>query len=726
MGKIRAKSVGDLLQGRYRLEQQLSVTAGAGADRSGAAGHGDSQQLASRPQGVLWRAVDQQCPGQVIAARQFVATAPKNRFRELWPSLQLALHSQIPQFAGLVEESEDLWLLREWQQGFTLAAIQQQRSERQLVFGSGEVLLLLRQLLPPLAVLHGQGLVHGDLNPTNLLRRDEDCLPILLDFGLLQRQGEAPLGGGTAAYCPRAQGRGEPAAAWMDLHALGVTALTLLSGREPELMLSGDAQSWQLPEALDLDPSYRAVLDQLLSEDPAHRFEQAADALSALQALTMPQSTGPVPRAERTVVLAPAVAVHPSRSEASPNLPAVASQPVVKTDSPDPQSKRKLRSVEREQAAEGRLWPVVGALLFSAVAGTAIGWFLLSRGSQLDQTPSTGRDVIGRAPAISLPPAEVDQRQQLLSRLRALQVDRSWFLQLVDSSLLSRFPERGGRLPTDSLEDSPLRRVWNDLAEEWLARIEQLPPQLRARLGRLKDSDWRTQRQALIKQGVNDRVIEQLVSAGAQNLLPGSGEGRKPPEPYTQLWYAAALRSLADVQIERVTAKPAAPTVLSSRVAAGGARLISIEVPQGRRLVLGINGTPLMQMTLFGGDGDVVAERGPLRVVTLEAEAGSPVQILVTNEGVASGLLTLSCRADLPAPEPIAAPEPVVIPDSATGATGWFEENPAADEGAAPRVEESVGDQDAVAPVEESSRQVEDKPLAPLPADAFSPQIPEE
>ena len=31
-----------------------------------------------------------------------------------------------------------------------------------IVFGAGEVLLLLRQLLPALAALHGQNLVHGE------------------------------------------------------------------------------------------------------------------------------------------------------------------------------------------------------------------------------------------------------------------------------------------------------------------------------------------------------------------------------------------------------------------------------------------------------------------------------------------------------------------------------------------------------------------------------------
>ena len=96
--------------------------------------------------------------------------------------MQSVLHSQIPRFGGLLEEQGSLWLVRQWQEGSTLLQIQKQRLERQLVFGPGEVLLLLRQLLPPLAVLHGQQLVHGDLNPRNLLRRDQDGLPVLIDF----------------------------------------------------------------------------------------------------------------------------------------------------------------------------------------------------------------------------------------------------------------------------------------------------------------------------------------------------------------------------------------------------------------------------------------------------------------------------------------------------------------------------------------------------------------
>ena len=635
-----------MLVERYRLEERLS-----GPDPV---------------QGSLWRGVDLLAGEIPVVLRQVESPVSKQRLQRHWPVLQAILHPQIPRCGEQLELGEALWTVRDWQEGVSYAQLLHQREQRQMLFGPGEVLLLLRQLLPVLAVVHGRGLVHGDVNPRNLLRRSADGLPVLLDFGLVQAEGEDPLAGATPGYAPRAQGRGESCAAWMDLHALGVSSLVLLTGRPPEQLLAPSGESWCWPEQLVLTADFQEALQRLLSEDPQRRFADAASALAALTSVPMPEQSGPMARADRTVPLAPqAIAV------AEPALPSLT--PAA------PPSRRLSRLEERELGAEGRLWPVVGALALSALVGSAIGWFLLSRHASLGKGPSTATDVVGQSQTTSLPPAEVDERQQLLSRLRALQVDRSWFLKLVNTAVLDRFPERGGRLPSDDLEDAPLRRVWNELAEDWLARIEQLPPTLRSRLGSLNQDDWSVQRAELVKQGVTPRAVEQLVSAGARDLLPGDARGLQPEEPYRQLWYAAAIESLRDVQIEQVEAKPRIATNLSLRIPAGGARLISVVVPAGASLVLGINGTPLMEMTVFGADGEVRAERGPLRVSTLPPDLGSPVQVLITNDGVSSGSFTLSCRADQPrlrlqkpvlerrrrVPLPEIDAEP--IPDPATG-----------------------------------------------------------
>lgn len=316
---------------------------------------------------------------------------------------------------------------------------------------------------------------------------------------------------------------------------------------------------------------------------------------------------------------------------------------------------------QRDKAAEGQVWPVVAALVLSALLGTAIGWFLLSRGSGSKQSsvPQSPRSDEPRA--ASAPSKDPEARQQLLNRLRALQIDRTWFLRLVDSSWLSRFPERGGRLPSASVEDAPLRQVWDDLAEEWLARVEQLPPGRRARLGQLETKDWEQQRQVLVQRDVHPRVIQALVSAAARTLLPGDVRGGSAEEPYRQLWIAAAMERVQGIGIDTISARSGEATIRSLRVPSAGARLITVQVPEGTSLVLGINGTPLMEMTVFGSQGQLLAAKGPLRVVSLPSTAGSPVQVLVVNDGVASGVLTLSCRAD-PPPMAVEKPEPADEP----------------------------------------------------------------
>jgi len=679
-------AAGRLIGERYRLERPLSVGAAPAAIASA--------------QGTLWLARDQLATEAPCALRQLGPQADQQRAREIWSRLQGVLHPQVPRLGPALSDGEELWLVREWLAGRSYGQMLAARSERQLVFGAGEVLLLLRQLLPVLAALHSQDLLHGDLSVDNLLRRDSDGLPVLLDFGLVRGSETAAepspaLRGATPGYAPPELVRGDPAEPWMDLHALGVVALVLLSGDPPAALLDPATLQWRWPVVLEQEPALREQLQRLLDRDPTRRFSSASQALQALQALEVPDSTGPVPRADRTVMLVPPDAPEPQvpqageppgatpavaesseqgHGQASPELdpqprgrstadahdeasggPAHPPLSVVRAPQPEtpaaPQRQRS-RDEEREEAAEGGLWPVLVALVLSAVVGTAVGWWWLGGGRFSGPTAQTGSE----QPA-TLPPGEVDQRQQLLDRLRALQVDRGWFLRLVNASLLAQYPERRGRLPGDSLEDAPLRKVWNELAEEWLARVEQLPLALRQRLGSLQQGDWQRRQESLLRQGIAEPVLRRLVSASARGLLPGRSGEDIPDEPFRQLWYAAADQVLENLRIEPIQASSATTQVLSAEVPAGGARLFVIRLPAGHGLALGVNGTPLLQMSVYGADGASLEASGPLRVVSLPSgRAASPVQLIVSNEGVAPAPISLSLRAD-PPPAP-AAPSP--------------------------------------------------------------------
>ncbi|AFY29323.1 serine/threonine protein kinase [Cyanobium gracile] len=666
---------GQVIGGRYRLERCI------GSENAG-------------PQGELWLASDQLAADAPVALRRIGPEQDQARARELWSRLQGVLHPQVPRIGAVIEAEGQLWLVREWQAGRTYQQLLELRAERQLVFGAGEVLLLLRQLLPVLAALHSQDLLHGDLSPANLLRRDSDGLPVPLDFGLVRGTSAGPAGerlqGATPGYAPPELARGEPAQPWMDLHALGVVALVLLSGDGPERLLDPATMQWRWPAALENEPELLHQLQRLLSRHPEERFASAGQALVAFQSLVMPDSMGPVPRADRTVVLVPEAAappptpLPPPAPERGPE-PAQEWRPAEVAAGPSPQAARvepqlplptaaaatppppaavavsdsvRRRHEEREEEAEGGFWPVLIALVLSAVVGTAVGWWWLSRGKVGAPAPGGQSELPS-----SLPPSEVDQRQQLLNRLRAMQVDRAWFLSLVDAALLAQYPERNGRLPSDTLEDTPLRRVWNELAEEWLARVEQLPLPLRRRLGSFSASDWEQRQGGFVRQGLSPAVLRELVSASVQNLLPSRASQAMPPEPFRQIWYAAAELTLENLRIEPIEAPSGTAQVLSAEVPASGARLFPIRLPAGHGLALGVSGSPLLQMSVYSAGGTQLEPRGPLRVVSLDGQKSSPVQLLLTNDGVAPALIRLSLRADPPAPTPPPAPEAPPAPE---------------------------------------------------------------
>jgi serine/threonine-protein kinase len=678
MDAAPATGPGLLIADRYRLEAELSRS----------------------PQGVLWRASDQLAGGALMALRQLGPDQDQQHWRQLWSRLQGVLHPQIPRIGEAISRGEELWLVREWQGGPTYRELLAARRERQLVFGAGEVLLLVRQLLPVLAALHGQDLVHGDLSPANLLRRDRDGLPVLLDFGLV-RDGsiEAPASGATPGYAPAELGRGEPVQPWMDLHALGVVALVLLTGEEPASLLDPTSLAWRWPSPDQLDPALRGQLERLLSPDPDQRFATASQALEAFQQLPMPESLGPVARADRTVVLVPPSV--PSVEAAEPPAPAPLAAPlaVQPASAPPPAAVLRSRQQVKDEAVEGRLWPMVMALVISAVVGISLGWWLLGRG----KAPSEEvREAPQRPLTASLPPGEVDQRQELLNRLRALQVDRGWFLNLVDANLMAQFPERGGRLPSDALQDAPLRKVWNELAEEWLARVEQLPIAVRRKLGSFSASDWEGQQRRLAAQGLSAPVLRQLVSGNAQALLPGRSSMDIPPEPFRQLWYASAQQTLETLRVEPILAPPGQARVQSAELEANGARVFPIRIPRGHQLVLGVNGSPLMQMSVFDAQGNVLEPKGPLRVVSLGAVPGDQAQLLISNEGVAPAYITLSLRADPPPPAP-SPPEPGGRPE------------PESQEGGPARLAPSD-------PATPESEQRPAQPEAPSPPESASPQ----
>jgi serine/threonine protein kinase/predicted ATPase len=164
------------------------------------------------------------------------------------------------------------------------------------------ILTLLRRLCSPLGYLHGEGVVHGDLKPENVLV-DARGLPVLVDFGLMSRfsaevsrESLAAMagGGGTLAYMAPEQLMGFPVDARADLYALGCIAYELVTGRvpfpgpSPAETIRGHVEGAALaPSELvpGLPPEVDELVLRLLAKDPRDRYGHADRVAAALGAL---------------------------------------------------------------------------------------------------------------------------------------------------------------------------------------------------------------------------------------------------------------------------------------------------------------------------------------------------------------------------------------------------------------------------------------------------------
>ncbi len=156
---------------------------------------------------------------------------------------------------------------------------------------------VVRAIGAALDYAHRQGVVHGNVNPANILLAPGDE-PLLTDFGVARLiQGTQFAASrmilGKPTYMSPEQCRGEPPGPASDLYSLGVILYEMVTGRPP---FSADTLTGLLfkqvselpppPHTLvpDLPPAVEEVILKALAKDPAARFASGAEMAAALDA----------------------------------------------------------------------------------------------------------------------------------------------------------------------------------------------------------------------------------------------------------------------------------------------------------------------------------------------------------------------------------------------------------------------------------------------------------
>ncbi len=150
-----------------------------------------------------------------------------------------------------------------------------------------DVARIARGLLSTLAFVHGQGVVHADITPRNILFRDSGQ-PVLADFGVARGPGAQPEGpdspGGTPLYLAPEQFRGAAPSVQTDLFAAGAVLWEALAGsplRTQADLIAGRYDPGPLPTSRALDQEYPRLLRlvaALTIADPHQRASAVAQA----------------------------------------------------------------------------------------------------------------------------------------------------------------------------------------------------------------------------------------------------------------------------------------------------------------------------------------------------------------------------------------------------------------------------------------------------------------
>jgi serine/threonine protein kinase len=315
-----------LLQQRYRI---LNMLGEGGFGRTYLATDRARASAADRAQGDEFCEIQEfiptsQIPGAITKAKEF--------FKQQAILLYQLQHPQVPRFWATFEEQGRLFLVLDYIEGKTYGQLLEERRDRGQTFSETEVWQLLLQVVPTLGYIHSKGVIHREISPENIICRSSDLLPVLSDFGVvkefadkLHANADTSIYSGKPYYAPSEQITSGKLAPSSDFHALAISAIVLLTGKEPSALFSGDRLNWNWRNWTQISDGFADVLQRMLNPEPNQRYQAAIEIYRDLQALVMPDNervaTPPPPSARPSELPTVAVAAKPQPELLQPEEP---------------------------------------------------------------------------------------------------------------------------------------------------------------------------------------------------------------------------------------------------------------------------------------------------------------------------------------------------------------------------------------------------------------------
>lgn len=339
-------------------------------------------------------------PKQMATAQRLFATEAEvlERFGIQHPQIpNLYAYFPILITNPLTNQTEELfYLVQEFIDGEDLERI----LNRDGAFSEADVLDVLREMLSVLDFVHGNGAIHRDVKPSNIMKGRNGKL-YLLDFGAVKEvatpQATGPsataIGQGPSAssnkrkptticspeYAPPEQIWSGTVGSTSDLYALAATCVILLTNKESSELRDSSTNQWLWHSHTNVSEALASMLDKMLMPSPSDRFPSARATLSALNASSgMTGSSAALPTAPQYASSIGGSAKPPSKPAP---VPASAPAPLVaKTPQPaniaatqHPSTPRSLLSFLGSAAFMGTEGSLLAIAVFSLLEITLFG-----------------------------------------------------------------------------------------------------------------------------------------------------------------------------------------------------------------------------------------------------------------------------------------------------------------------------------------------------------------
>ncbi len=249
-------------------------------------GYGLEELLGRGGSGEVWRAVPRR-GGPPVAIKVLVEGEPQRQAREAALLGELD-HPHLVRLVEVVHQprrggAARVALVLDLLEGGSLAALLAVRGR----LTPGEVVTVCAPVGAALAHAHAQGIVHGDLSPSNIVFTAEGR-PVLTDLGVGRIVGETAAAEVTPAYVDPAVARGGAPGPASDVFGVAAAAFHALTGIAPwnaatpadTLVVAAHGQLPDLAElAPDAPPALLEVIGRGLAAEPHERGSAAAFAL---------------------------------------------------------------------------------------------------------------------------------------------------------------------------------------------------------------------------------------------------------------------------------------------------------------------------------------------------------------------------------------------------------------------------------------------------------------